>query len=187
MNRPYVLIVQGAPATGKTTIARRLSQDLALGLVSKDDFKELLYMRLGAPTERKQSSVYGQAAIRAIFSVTETFVKSGRSLVLESAFQAEFAQPDLAAIKMKCDVDYIQIFCHTDAQTQLDRFNARIADGTRHAGHPDDTTGTTDDFIKNNNRYEKLDIDKTIDVDTTEFGDQQYSQLLIKIHEMVKE
>lgn len=44
---PTVVVVQGESGSGKTYVARRLAADLKLPLVAKDDFKELLFERLG--------------------------------------------------------------------------------------------------------------------------------------------
>ncbi len=44
---PALIVVAGAPATGKTVIARRVAKALQLPLVCKDDLKELLFDDLG--------------------------------------------------------------------------------------------------------------------------------------------
>ena len=44
---PLWLIVTGPPAAGKTTLVRRLAQDLNIPLFEKDTVKDLLYKTLG--------------------------------------------------------------------------------------------------------------------------------------------
>ena len=42
-----LIIILGPPATGKTTLGRRLAADLRLPFLGRDDFKERLFDRLG--------------------------------------------------------------------------------------------------------------------------------------------
>ena len=48
MSKPLLFVITGRPATGKTTLARRLAVDLRLPLIHKDGLKESLYDALGA-------------------------------------------------------------------------------------------------------------------------------------------
>ncbi len=44
---PLWVIVTGPPAAGKTTLVRRIAQDLRIPLFEKDVFKDVLYQTLG--------------------------------------------------------------------------------------------------------------------------------------------
>lgn len=39
--KPALVIISGAPATGKSTLARRLADELGLFLLAKDDISEV--------------------------------------------------------------------------------------------------------------------------------------------------
>ena len=58
---PRLLIVNGLPGSGKTTLSRELAPRLGLPLISKDDIKELLFDQLGW-SDREQSKRFGGAA-----------------------------------------------------------------------------------------------------------------------------
>ncbi|MEO7074366.1 MAG: AAA family ATPase [Ktedonobacterales bacterium] len=47
MGRPLVVIVSGPPASGKTTLARTVAQEVRLPFFYKDGLKETLFDALG--------------------------------------------------------------------------------------------------------------------------------------------
>ena len=63
--RAFVL-VGGWPASGKTTLARALAAELDLAYLSKDEVKEALMDRLGAPAGVEESQRLGTAAVAAV-------------------------------------------------------------------------------------------------------------------------
>ena len=56
---PLIVLVNGAPASGKTTLSRRLAGDLGLPLLAKDAIKEVLYDTLGAPDRARSRELGG--------------------------------------------------------------------------------------------------------------------------------
>lgn len=178
MSLPSIIVVQGSPAVGKTTIARKLAGDLGIGVIGKDDIKELLYDRMGLPENRDVSRVYGTVTMAMLFMIADQMTGLGKSFIIESAFHKEFAEADLKILQSKHNVKIMQVFCYADPQTQLDRYNARIKDGTRHKGHPDNLDKTIDVFIEYQASYQKLNIDPTFELDTTDFERLNYETLL---------
>ena len=47
VTKQVLIIVSGPPASGKTTLSRRLAADLRLPLVQRDSFKEIMFDTLG--------------------------------------------------------------------------------------------------------------------------------------------
>src|SRR5438046_2407448 len=97
MAEPRLIIVTGLPATGKTTLARRLAADLALPLVTKDDIKERLFDRLGW-RDRAWSRLLGQATYDLLYYFSELLLAGGRSFVVESNFHPDEATPRFRAL-----------------------------------------------------------------------------------------
>lgn len=178
--QPFVIVIQGGPAVGKSTLARRLLVDLELGVISKDHIKELLYDKLGTPATRDESRLYGKAATDALFAIAGHMIAGGKSFIMESAFHKEFADVDFMILQSKYDVRFLQIYCHTDQSTQQLRYRERIINGSRHTGHLDSPDKPMN-FMEYEKVYSKLNIEPCIKIDTTNFGDKEYSDILLDI------
>jgi predicted kinase len=134
---PSVLIITGAPAAGKTTLARKLAQSFSLPLVSKDDIKETLYDSLGWSDDEEWARQLGIASWHLLYQQTENLVAAGISLITESNFEARFADERWQQLQERHNFQIIQLLCWAEDSIVTERYLARIADGSRHPGHVD--------------------------------------------------
>lgn len=178
--RPKLIIIQGAPASGKTTISRRLVQQLDdVLLVSKDSIKEFLFDTQPAGN-RDWSRLLGRASIAAMYEIAKVFLANGRSVMLESAFSTAYAQEDIR----KLDADIFEVYCHCEAEVLIERFKARTATD-RHAGHLDDAA---DYDIESMSQYQPLQIGMMTTVNTTAgIDDLRYEELIRNIKDFLED
>ena len=133
---PTLIVVTGAPATGKSTVAMTLAERLRVPFIVKDTLKETLYdtFGYGGSLEPKIE----RAALELLFTVADAQLKAGVSVVAESNFDARF---DTAPIRRLCrerDIGVVQIHCHARTDAVIRHFVERAASGTRHPGHEDE-------------------------------------------------
>jgi predicted kinase len=131
--KPPLVLVTGAPATGKSTLADALRLALHLPLVAKDDVKESLTRVAGVPADRAESQVLGSRAIGALFELAAEFLDRGVGIVLECNFKRWLSDAALAPLVARsCAVD---LHCNTPVEVIGDRMRARAAG--RHGAHHD--------------------------------------------------
>lgn len=179
---PALLIVTGAPASGKTTLARRLARDLSLPLFTKDDLKERLYDSLGVG-DLDYSQRLGVASFELLYQVAGACLAVGQSVAIESNFRAERSSQELRTLAQRYPYRPVQVLCWADARVLQDRFRRRSEAKERHPGHLDDRA--TDEemaSILNGGRYQPLEIGGTlIEVETTDFATVVYEEILGRI------
>src|SRR5688572_8145929 len=95
---PLLVIVSGAPASGKTTLGRRLAAEFQLPFIGKDDIKEVLFETLGW-SDRAWSIRLGVATYHLLYQAIETQLRAQRSLLVESNFRGEYATSRFLALK----------------------------------------------------------------------------------------
>lgn len=184
--KPQLILVNGIPGTGKTTLAARLCNDLEISLMGKDMLKEFLMDTLGS-ADRNESRILGKIASEMQYVLIENYLAAGRSLIAESAFFTEFAQPSLERIVRQYPADVLEIYCHTDAEVNRQRFLDRTSSGKRHPGHFDGAfLERLEEYSKLMEVYAPLKVGKVITVDTTHFGGREYTALLNDITTYLK-
>lgn len=181
-----VVVIQGPPAAGKTTLVHKLADELKVGYIAKDSIKELLYDTLGTPLSRDMSRAYGKVAIEAQFAVLRNLAPYDMTVLFESAVHPDMAEGDFQLLADEYGVRFMQIYCHAAPEVLLSRFDQRVRSGARHPGHPD-TAGrrTLDDAKGWLDAYGQLPLQETVTIDTGTSDGINYDSLLKSIREFI--
>jgi predicted kinase len=132
---PVLVVVYGPPGSGKSTLANALAARLGLSHFDKDEFKDLLFERLGS-TDQHWSARVGSASWELLVLCTDRLLRSGVSLVIESNVRPN--APIVGQLRHLSTVVPATIFgvYVTAADDVLwDRFDTRRRTGSRHPGH----------------------------------------------------
>jgi predicted kinase len=135
---PYLVIVSGAPASGKTTISRRLEKDLDVPVLAKDDIKEMLFDRL-PQHDRDWSTIEGRMAISMMYAGAKQLLDAGYHIMIESSFNVEYSRPEIMQLVTDHSIGIIEVNCIVDHEVRQRRWSER-AQTTRHPGHMDSAT-----------------------------------------------
>ena len=164
MAAPLLIVIQGAPGVGKTTILEELRHNLDMPMLGKDEVKEFLFDTL-PQGDRDFSRLEGAASFEMLYTFARTFLGSGQSVLLEGAFITEFAQPALQDILKETGAKYVEVFCHVHETVRQERFNARVKNGARHPAHLDKELGT--EQPRASGPYDTIGLGDVISVDTS--------------------
>ena len=132
---PTLLIVSGAPASGKTTLARRLASDLRLPLLARDDLKEALADALGAPSDVPASIRLGAGAYAMLYLFAARLIEAGTGVIIESNFRRGVSEAELKPLLAWSDAGLIH--CGAAHDVVLSRYAERTQHGERHVAHLD--------------------------------------------------
>lgn len=144
---PVLAVVSGLPATGKSTLADLLREELRWPLFTKDGFKELLFdvsYRENGAFGRAESTRIGAQAIMLVFEVAREVLTAGQSCIIEANFLPDLAPADLGPLKPLADLR--QVHCSIPDDQVIERYRARAEEGDRHPVHAD--TEALDDLVK---------------------------------------
>jgi predicted kinase len=137
MKKPVLIIVNGLPASGKTTLARRLTADVRLPVFSRDGMYETLYDALECDSNGCPP-VLGSVAFTLLYYVADSLLAAGQSLIVEGFFgRSELRSAEFLQLQQAHDFEPLQILCKTDGAVLLERFLTRVGAGERHGGHRD--------------------------------------------------
>ncbi|MDQ1444093.1 MAG: hypothetical protein QOI20_557 [Acidimicrobiaceae bacterium] len=79
-----VVVISGPPASGKSTLGRRLALDLSVAYLARDDFKVGVYKAVA--TARLDSGVAGRASGEAWLAAVAAFVDEGAPVLADGVF-----------------------------------------------------------------------------------------------------
>lgn len=177
-----VVILQGPSGSGKTTLGKRLSVDLEVPYIGKDTVKEMLFDTIGIPVDRNENYAYGRVAIATLFNLIQECVQLDKPLIADCAFYAKEAAADL----YRYDIDtrqVLQLYLSAPPVVLMNRYNDRLASGDRHSGHGDAKKDDVTVFAEYSKKYEPLDINNTIYVNTADFDEHNYAVLQRQVAE----
>ena len=125
------VFVNGVPASGKSTVARAVSEAMNWPLLTLDTVKEAFFAHLGTG-DRDYNRLLGKASYQAMFALIKDFPDKSVT-VIDAWFgfqpvevlQSHIAHAGLGGIA--------EIWCHAPGSVVGARYEARLAG--RHAGH----------------------------------------------------
>lgn len=131
---PLLVMVGGAPGSGKTTLAGRLAAELSLPVLLRDELKEALFDTLGSP-DRERARQLGVASYELLRLVAGRLVAARVSMIIESNFRRGLSEAWLVPLLVGCRG--VQIHCEGVPAVIRARIHERIERGERHPGHHD--------------------------------------------------
>ena len=129
----YCIPVAGMPASGKSTIAVRISESLGIPMLSKDSIKEVLFDDLGFHS-RAEKVQLGTAAMHILYYAAAQLMKAGKPFILENNFE-DASIPGIMALLETHHYTAVTVRLTGDPEVIYRRFAARDLSDTRHRGH----------------------------------------------------
>ncbi len=131
-----LLLITGAPASGKTRLAGDLGTRYGGGGCSKDRIKEILFDALGSG-DAAWSRRLSDASFALLFSWAAQLLAAHPLVLLEANFRVGEHEPPLRALLEASGARPAQVLCVAEPATRASRLAARAADPGRHRGHRD--------------------------------------------------
>ena len=127
-----VVLVNGVPASGKSGVARSLSEATGWPILALDTIKNPFLAELG-PVDRPMNRRFGMAAYQAIFD-TLAAAPPGSTTIVDAWFGFQPIEVLMAGLARAGVARAVEVWCSAPPQTIADRYAARVP--TRPQGHP---------------------------------------------------
>lgn len=170
-----VFLVNGVPASGKSTVAAIIARRLSLPILTVDTIKEAFFDHLGIG-DRDYSRKLGRASYQAIFSSIAGFpdglgaiVDAWHKFVPLEVLEAHLARAKAGPI--------VEVWCHAPPEICAERYRARAA--FRHPGHP--PAGYAPELAELAARATPIGLWPVVDVETLEPPDED--DLILRIRQ----
>ena len=134
--QPHLLLIGGAPASGKTRLARALQARYRAAGCSKDEIKETLFEVLGS-SDAAWSRRLSDASFALLFQWAAPLLQAHALLLLEGNFRHGEHEAALRSLLERSGASAAQVLCVAQPATRAARLAARAADPGRHRGHRD--------------------------------------------------
>jgi uncharacterized protein len=132
--RPNLIVIFGLIASGKTTLARALSQSRGYPVVHSDMVRKTL---VGIPATRRVEVPYGQGiyasdisgrTYQEMFRQAGEHLMSGHSVILEGSFMRAVDRQQARELAALCQSEVFFILCSCPAEETLRRLARRATD-----------------------------------------------------------
>lgn len=130
-----IILISGAPASGKSTLARALADGLGFPLLSKDTIKESLFESLGSHLGSSVGSAAELSRLlsRAAMDLLWSLAPCCPDVILEANFRpkSQHERERFTALEGR----KLEIYCHCTPEEAARRFRERATTARHHPAH----------------------------------------------------
>jgi predicted kinase len=167
---PLLVLVSGAPGTGKTTLAQYLSQTLALPLLSRDMIRHIVLDAFNVQSWDEGKS-YSIAIYDIFYGIIAQLLKANLSVIADCNFYRGVSESFIRPLISDTTAHAILVHLTTTPEISMRRFIERAQQpDRRHSSFDADRIAQiqSGEFKASPAQYEPLDLDvPTLVVDTT--------------------
>jgi predicted kinase len=141
---PDLIMVGGAPASGKSQLSQQLALRYLAPLCAKDAFKEILFGTLGSGEGLGAGRVdwsrsLSNASFALMFHLADVLLQAQvPRVLLDGNFRPGEHEGPVQALLARSGARLIQILCRASPATRAARLAARAGDAARHRAHHDE-------------------------------------------------
>ncbi|MEM7801564.1 MAG: AAA family ATPase [Chloroflexota bacterium] len=172
----------GRPGAGKTTLARKLGEQLWMPVISRDALKEGFIHTLGIGHDQLPANTNGIVS-DLFFETVAHYLSNGVSIIAEAAFQHQIWASKIAEISGLANV--LLLICALDGKLAVERHRQRaLVDSRRFFFHGDHVASKSARHSMDIPHYSEPALNVlTLHVDTT----ASYRPSLDKLEQLVRE
>lgn len=134
-----IIMVQGPPASGKTTLATRMSQRFGLPHISRDKLQEWLFAATGSH-DAEIRRLCAHAGYDLMFDLAGELSKGTGSFIVEGCMNPEGGPRRWRDALSGSRHRIVEVFLTAPVDVLVRRYLGRADDGSRHAAHGDETS-----------------------------------------------
>lgn len=116
--KPKCIIVTGRQGSGKSTLCRKLGEQLWMPVVSRDEIKEGYVSTFGVPHDELPPDANAKVT-NLFFELVDRYLGGGISVVIEAAFQHHVWEPRISNLRQRANV--FIVLCTVDDAVAGDR------------------------------------------------------------------
>lgn len=166
-----IIMVNGLPATGKTSVGRDIAEYYHAPLITLDTLKEPMFDELGVG-DREYNRTLSRTCKKIIWAEIRDFPKDA-IVVLDAWFGLPPNEDVKAGLESVGAEKAVEIWCHASGEILKERYISRV--GLRHPAHPGAEFG--DELAQRANTVVPMDFCQRYDIDTGNFSSIDFDDL----------
>ena len=189
-----IIVLSGMPATGKSTLCKKMAKEFGYPVIEKDSIKEELFDTVGFNSYAEKRRL-DHAANAVVLNVVEKILQSDSSCIVDNNFDSESGKKFSELIE-KYNPECVCVFLCGEPDVLHERYTKRDNAHARHLGHvlqehypplPTDSlyyTMTKEEFHE---KFISRGMDsfkcpgERIEIDTTDFSRVSFNEIVEKV------